>query len=112
MLPSLNRLRHDKDFQNCFSKGKAFYNEDFMLKTVHNQLGLNRFGIIVANKISKKAVVRNKIRRRIRESLRRLLPQMKGDYDCILLTKRNISSVKYSDVGFSLELLLKKAHIL
>ena len=35
-----------------------------------NNLGLNRFGFVVSQKVSKKATVRNKTRRRLAEAIR------------------------------------------
>lgn len=63
MLPQKNRLKKDKDFEQVFKKGK-FFREDFLrLGLLLNNLNNNRFGFIVSAKVSKKAVLRNKIKR-------------------------------------------------
>ena len=84
MLPKENRLKKKKDFEEVFEKGKG-YKEDFVyLKIRKNKLKLSRFGFIVSKKFSKKAVVRNKIKRKLRESIRTKLPRIKKGIDGVI----------------------------
>jgi ribonuclease P protein component len=46
-------------------RGRTFNSDYFSIKIVGNDLGFNRFGVVVGAKVSKKAVVRNKLRRLI-----------------------------------------------
>lgn len=65
MLPKASRIKKKNDFDAVFQKGKSFKTSLLVLKIVKNGLKHNRFGFIVSKKVSKKAVVRNKIRRRL-----------------------------------------------
>lgn len=66
MLPKINRLKKNKDFEQVLKRGQ-FFRQDFLtLKILPNKLKNNRFGFIVSSKVSKKAVLRNKIKRRLR----------------------------------------------
>jgi len=48
------------------------------------------FGFVISTKISKKAVVRNKIKRCLSESVRKLQKNMKKGYDVVFLVKSSI----------------------
>ncbi|RJR30647.1 ribonuclease P protein component, partial [Candidatus Parcubacteria bacterium] len=70
MLPKKHRIRKDREFGRILRNSKIFYTPLLRLKIKKNSLGYNRFAVVVSAKISKKATVRNKIRRRIYEILR------------------------------------------
>jgi ribonuclease P protein component len=70
MLPKINRIRKQKDFEAIFKNSKSFKNNLFIFKIAKNNLGLDRFGFIVSQKVSKKAVLRNNVRRRLAESVK------------------------------------------
>ncbi len=69
MLPKANRLKKSKDFEQVFKKGR-FFKENFLsLKVVPNSFKNSRFGFVVSQKVSKKAVIRNKIKRWLRAAI-------------------------------------------
>jgi len=70
MLPKKNRLQKKKDFEKVFAQGKGFRQDLLFLKAAKNDLGVFRFGIIISKKVSKSAVKRNKVKRRLREIIR------------------------------------------
>ena len=70
MLAREARLKKNKDFEQIFKKGKSVKGDFLLLKIVKNKLNKNRFAAIVSQKVSKKAIIRNKIRRRIAEIIR------------------------------------------
>jgi ribonuclease P protein component len=70
MLAKENRLRKEKDFGAIFKGGKTFKEGFLVLKTIKNNLDIDRFGFIISQKVSKKATVRNRIKRKIREIIR------------------------------------------
>lgn len=80
MLPTKNRLSKTKDIQKTFTRGRGFF---YPLFGVKFEAGLppSRFTVVVSTKISKSAVKRNKIKRVMREVLRKNIPLLKdGNY--------------------------------
>lgn len=93
---------------NCFAKvfenGKKFYVENLLLVTVSkdNELIIKKsnlpnicyFGVGSSKKINKKAVVRNRIKRLLRESLRQLFMEKEIDISqlkyCVLLYNKKV----------------------
>ncbi|MGB9743517.1 MAG: ribonuclease P protein component [Minisyncoccales bacterium] len=78
MLARHYRLQKRKDIILVFKKGKTFKYQQLILKTRNNQLNNHRFTVIVSKKISKKAVVRNKIKRQLMELTRLKLNSLKN----------------------------------
>ena len=70
MLAAKHRLRKKKDIGQVLKEGKSSKEGPLVLKTIKNNLGFCRFAFIVSRKVSQKAVVRNKIRRKMREAVR------------------------------------------
>lgn len=86
MLKKLNRLTKNKEFDNVFKGGRSSYAKVLGVKTARNDAGIIRVGILVSNKVSKKATDRNKIKRRVRESFRSVMEKLAGaDYVVVVL---------------------------
>jgi len=85
MLKQDNRIRRNKDFDRVFKAGQSFYGRVFGIKAVSNDLAKNRFGILISTKVSKKAVVRNLYKRRLRALLRAEMKQLKTGYDVVII---------------------------
>ncbi len=86
MLKKANRLTKTKDFDHVFQKGKSSYNKIIGIKVVKNDTENIRVGILVGLKVSKKAVTRNKIKRRIREVFRTNMEKIKPGWDILVIT--------------------------
>ncbi len=66
-----------------------------------------RFGITISKKIHKSAVVRNKIKRRIKNILKELLPIIsKSNYDYIIIAKQQILELDYNKIYNDIKRLL------
>jgi ribonuclease P protein component len=85
MLAKVNRLKKKKDIEKVFEKGKGFKEDFLILKIVKNDLENSRFAFVVPRKISKKATLRNKIKRRLRELVRLKIKKIKKGMDLVLL---------------------------
>ncbi|MFC1663537.1 ribonuclease P protein component [Patescibacteria group bacterium] len=112
MLPKINRLKKKKEFEKIFSKGKGFKEDFLFLKTAKNNLKTNRFGFVVSQKVSKKAVVRNKIKRRLRELIKLKLPQIKSGIDVLLVVNPGLETKDFWEVEEIINRLFKKAGII
>jgi len=111
MLPKNNRLTKKKDFEYVFKKGRSFKEDFLILKIVENHLGQIRFGFVVSQKISKKASLRNKIKRRISESVRFKIGKFKKRLDGILIALPEIEKKDFWKIDETIEKLFKKAKI-
>jgi len=70
------------------------------------------FAFVVSSKISKKAVVRNRTKRLLSESVRLLMPQIKKGCDVMFFAKKPFLEEKLQDILPQVEKALKKVGIL
>lgn len=78
------RLTKPFEYQHVFGDAKKIAGNGFTALVRANELGEARLGLIISKKCSKKAVLRNRIKRIIRESFR-LNRDMIGEYDIIII---------------------------
>lgn len=112
MLPRENRLKRKKDFEKVFQEGRGIKEGFLILKMLSNNLNQSRFGIIVSSKISKKAVLRNKIKRRIRKLIKERLAKTKKGKDVVLITTPEILKKDFEEMGRTMDELFKKAELI
>lgn len=112
MFAKQYRLQNDKDFKLVFKNGKVFNSKFLFLKIRKNSLENSRFGFIIGTKISKKSTVRNKIKRRLRESIKKKLNNIKPGFDVIIGVKPEIVDKSYQEIEKETGELLKKAGLI
>ena len=108
MLAKINRLTKDKDFDKTFKKGRSSYDKTTGVKTITNNLEVNRFGVVVGIKVSKKAVERNKIKRQIREVVKLQAEKLKNGHDLVIITLPAILGKTYKEIEDSVNSNLKR----
>ena len=108
MLPLKNRLKNKKDFDAVFKKGKKAEGAFLFLKAIKNNLNESRFGFVVSQKVNKKAVARNRIKRKLREIAKTERIVVKEPRDIVVLVKKDISQKKIQEIKPELVRLLEK----
>lgn len=107
-MPAKNRLKKEKDFENVFKNGKGFKEGCLYLKVAKNDLAESRVGFIVGKNFSKKAVERNKIKRRLREIVKST--KIKDGFDvAVVVTPKTENN--YDKLKEIINKLFKKANI-
>jgi len=105
-------LKNKKDFEKVAKSGRPFFARELGFKILKNNLNYNRYGIVVNLKVDKRAVVRNKIRRRIKEIIRLQHSNLSQGFDLMFLTRESVKELKYAEIKEELIKLFKKARIL
>lgn len=108
MLPKSNRLKKKKDIEKVFRGGKTAREGFIIFKFIENNLKKSRFCFVVSQKISKKAVLRNKIRRWMSEIVRRKIKELNKEIDAIFVALPGIENKNFGEVKRTVESLLKK----
>ncbi len=93
------RLRSASDFRRLREEGSVYRHPFLLLSFAPNNLVHNRYGFITAKHLGK-AVVRNRVRRLLRESTRQIEGNIRPGYDIVLIARRHV-------VGQSHEAILK-----
>jgi len=112
MLPREYKLKKDNDFKKVFEKGKFYRNDFIKIRFLKNDLEITRFGIIISSKISKKAVCRNRIRRRLEETIRLRLDQIKSGFDIVVLFGPEVVDKNYKQIEETFVGLVEKAKLI
>lgn len=112
MLPSGKRLRQFRDFQQVYKAGRSYYAAVVRIKASRTELPETRFGIVVPNKLVKKATERNRKKRQIRGALQTLIPIIKPGYDVVVSAQPTIREATYDDILRDLSEILKKAGVI
>jgi ribonuclease P protein component len=111
MLPKINCLKKKKDFEQVFKKGKGFKEDFLILKYISSNLRESRFGIIVSQKVSKKATTRNKIKRRLRALISFKLPKIKKSIDAVLVVLPGFENKDFWEAEEIINKLFEKAKL-
>lgn len=112
MLSAQNRLRHDQDFKAVFASGKSVFDPMCGIKFAKNKHEFSRFAVVVGTKVSKSAVVRNRVRRQYRAILRENLAKIAPGFDVMLLTSKPAILPTSAEKKDKLMAVFKKARLL
>jgi len=112
MLPQENRLRKKIEVEKVFKTGRSVFDSVCGFKVLRNGLEVSRFAIMVGTKISKSAVVRNRIRRQIREIVRLNLPRIEKGLDFSFIVRPEAKNAKYEDFEKAIVGGLRKARLI
>jgi len=105
-------LKKKKDFEKVAKSGRPFFAHEFGFKILENNLDYNRYGIVINLKVDKRAVVRNKIKRRIKEIIRLNEKDFQKGYNVMILTREFVKELDYKEIEEKLLKLFKKAGVL
>ena len=91
------RLRRRREFLLVQRRGVKLRSRHFLLLLHPNDLGHVRIGITVSRKVGN-AVIRNRIRRLVREVFRQNKGWFPPGWDLVLIAKRQSADVTYAEV--------------
>ena len=100
------RLVRKADFDAVYRHGKRRSNSHFTVFSKANDLPQSRFGFSIKRALGG-AVVRNRIRRRIREAIRLHRQEISVGWDIVIHPKPNVATASFSALTAELLKLLK-----
>lgn len=118
MLSNQNRIKKKKDFDITFKNSKSFKNNFFIFKVAKNNLKINRFGFVISSKVSKKAVIRNKIKRRLSEIIKvefkntSLEKKANQGMDLVIIVLPGLENKNFSEIKENIKKLLIRASLI
>lgn len=101
------RLKDNRDFQKAFKKGKSFANQYLVLYHSPNGLDHYRVGFSVSKKVGN-AVVRNQVKRYLREAFRLEMTDTSIGRDFIVIARPNAAKLDFDGTRKNLVHLLVK----
>jgi len=112
-IEKLGRLKKRSDFLHARHAGSKWVSKSLILQAVPNDKQNRRFGLVATKKLSKSAVDRNRIKRRLRAAACEVLPlHAKDDTDYVLIGRPETQKRLYTDIVKDLKWCLKKMDLL
>jgi len=104
------RLKKNYEFERVYKKGKSSACKSLVLTYLSVKSGL-KAGFSVSRKIGK-AVVRNKVKRLMRENFRLLIPSIEQNYHYVFIARNGIETLSFNEIGRDIKYLLTKNNLL
>ncbi|MFA4995894.1 MAG: ribonuclease P protein component [Patescibacteria group bacterium] len=96
MLPKEFRLQKSVDFQKVFKHSKPVRTANLSFRVFKNPKNIRddkqpqmRFGFIISNKIDKRAVRRNALKRQLRQIASDLISELESGYDIVTVVNED-----------------------
>ena len=107
---NFDMIRKKEDFKKIYTRGKSFANKKLVIYYMKNNTEDLKIGISISRKVGK-AVVRNHLRRLIKENIR-LMKDLKSGYNVIFLARIGSDDLDYYSMRNSIRHILKKTDML
>jgi len=102
-------LTKSEQYALVYDKGSSWASELMVMKALPNQLALSRYGFSVSRRLGG-AVVRNRVKRRLREILRSL--SLEPGWDIIFITRPKAAAAGFTSLEKTVRGLLARAKLL
>lgn len=124
MLPKHHRLRRSREFSQVYRQGRKAVSAHLLVRVWSLTPAARapaapsdfphigpRIGIVVSLKVHKRAVVRNRLKRRVRAALRTLLPRLRSSQWIVISLKPEAAECEYGEFLRELEQLFTKLEV-
>lgn len=105
------RLKNGRVFSYLHRKGESNANKMLVLVHAPSKYFL-KVGFIVSKKVDNRAVIRNKVRRRLREAFRAIIPYLKDSENYIVIAREACGKASFEELSNSLLHLIIKSNLL
>lgn len=100
-------LKRNNDFRRIYARGKSFAGGYTVVYASKNRLGFNRLGLTVSKSVGK-AVVRNRLKRLMRESMRLMRDSVLNGYDIIVVSRNRAVGKSQQQIMKDIEYAMRK----
>jgi ribonuclease P protein component len=110
-MSALEMLRSPADFQQIQGQSKSRAHPSLLMRYRPNGLDRTRYGISTGRRVGS-AVVRNRIRRRLRTILRQLQAEVRPGWDILIVTRPAAADATQTELASALTRLMASAGLL
>lgn len=105
------RLRKNSEFESIYKKGRYYPSKFLVLYILKKESNNLRCGFSVSKKVSKKAVERNKVKRRLMHIIAQESLSMKNNFDLVFTARVGIINLSFEEIRDLVITLIKKADL-
>jgi ribonuclease P protein component len=102
-------LTRKADFEAVYARGRSFAGRELVVRVLPSGLATSRLGFAVSRRVGK-AVVRNLVKRRLREIVRQT--PLRPGWDIVLTARVAAARADYASLGRSVRELMSRAGLL
>lgn len=107
-IKKINIIKKNDDFKKIMDSGKLLKNKHYIIYYKDKEEKYYRFGISVSKKISKKAVIRNKLKRQIKSIIDNNKNIYQNSKDYIIILKKSCLEETYNELENSFINIMKQ----
>ena len=107
-MQAVYRLKKNSSYEYLYRRGTSIPCRLMILIFCPSKQKLPKIGFSVTKKIGK-ATVRNRVRRRMKEQARSLIPHFAEHTNYVFVARANLVDAEFAEIGASMKYLLKKA---
>jgi len=104
------KLKKNYEFKKVYNEGRYYVEKYVVMYIVMNNSASNRVGFSVSKKVGN-SVVRNRVKRLMKEIYRQYAMNMKLGYDLVFTARVGSGSVDYSNIEKNIKSIIKKAKL-
>jgi ribonuclease P protein component len=90
------RIRKRQDFLKVYEKGKPYFFRFVVVYVLKNDLDISRLGVTIPKKVGS-SVMRNRIKRILKESFRRVKNSFSDNFDIVVNAKKEAVKLNYDE---------------
>jgi ribonuclease P protein component len=110
-LNQTEKIKKQRDFAAVLGQGKAWSAHTIRLIVRPNHLPRSRCGFVASKRLGN-AVTRNRVRRRLRESMRLHYPHLQPGMDLVFIARRGAASAPFWELHRHVHAVLRRARLL
>ena len=110
MLPASQRLRSKRDFKRIYARGRSFVSPLLVLYVLPVRGDERLVGFSISKKLGG-AVIRNRIKRRLREVCRARMVELKPGFQAILVGRSRLKQAEFTEMEATVESLFRQAKL-
>lgn len=111
MLPQPHRLRRSADLTTVQQQGRSWRHPLCILLVGQGGAEASRFAFIASRRVGK-AVVRNRVKRLLREAVRLHLDKIQPGWDCVWIARPLLPQASFAEVETAVLQLLARSKLL
>ncbi len=110
VLPESNRLRSKRDFKLTYARGRSFVHPMLVLYVRPTRGDACRIGFSISKKLGG-SVDRNRIKRRLRETLRANAVKLRPGHDVVFVGRSRLKEAAFDSIAGAVGELLRRAKL-
>ncbi|HYE83105.1 MAG TPA: ribonuclease P protein component [Clostridia bacterium] len=109
-MTTLHKLKKNNEFKKVYNEGRYYVEKYVVMYIFMNNSALNRVGFSVSKKVGN-SVVRNRVKRLMKEVYRQFAGRIKLGYDIVFTARAGSGTAGFSEIEKNIKSIMKKAKL-